>query len=249
MTPAIKTKRRQKVIIASVLAISTAWGAIVSLSPGPDEVVLPLAAVTDPAQRKAQFIAAMLPLITLENDRIERQRARAANAPEGSPHYNALAYGYGLKPGAPRAQLLSRIDIVPASLALAQGAIESGWGTSRFAQEGNAYFGERTYDADTPGITPRGALKDWPPFRVKSFPNAQVSIRSFMKTLNTHRTYAALRQRRAAMRTHNQRPTGLALAPFLLGYSEIGTSYMERVISTIRAGRMDAYDEPTHNNH
>lgn len=213
-----------------------------TVQPTPVLSQLPLPAVKSPARRKTLFIAAMLEPIVRENDRIAKQRDRAIRAPEGSPEYAALARAYGLHPNVPRSALLRRIDIVPASLALAQGAIESAWGTSRFAREGNAFFGERTYNEETPGLSPKSAETSQTPFKVKSFTHGHLSVRSFMKTLNTNPAYRALRQQRAALRAENMLPTGLALAPFLHGYSEIGAPYTKRVIATIHAGKLGTYD-------
>lgn len=255
-----------RVALGAALAAGLAWGTINALNPPPttqvlaksanltlegiresggvrsDLIPLPPPRVEDPGQRKALFIVAMLPLIMRENLRIERQRASAESAPEGSPRFSALAYGYGLHPNVARATLLERIDIVPASLALAQGAIESAWGTSRFAREGNAYFGERTYDEERAGLTPKESKNAVASFKVKSFARAHLSVRSFMRTLNTHPAYRALRAQRAALRARGQRPTGLALAPFLQGYSEIGTPYVRRVIAIIEHNRLDEFE-------
>lgn len=198
----------------------------------PPDILLPIPDVSDPGHRKTLFIAALLPGIVRENARLEDQRARAQVAPKGSPEYTALAYAYGLAPEVTRQKLLSHIDIVPESLTLAQGAIESAWGTSRFAREGNAFFGERTYDADADGLVPLASQTGG--FKVKSFPRPDLSVRSFMKTINTHRAYQPLRNARAAMRKEGQRPTGLALAQYLHRYSEIGDAYVRRVTITIK---------------
>lgn len=214
----------------------------VQANPGPSLTALPLPQVEDAAQRKTLFIAAMLPFIVRENARIEKQRARAATAPKGGPHYAALAYVYGLQPNVARATLLERIDIVPTSLVLAQGALESAWGTSRFARQGNAYFGERTYNLDVAGLTPGAAPTGQGLFKVKSFFHAHLSVRSFLKTLNTHPAYRDLRRHRAALRASGKRPTGLALAPLLHNYSEIGEVYVQRVIATMRGNRLGAFD-------
>lgn len=205
-------------------------------------VTLPLPTIKNVANRKAQFILAMLPLIVRENDRLEKQRARAIREPVGSIYYSGLAYAYGLRPSVSRAVLLSHIDIVPVSLTLAQAAIESGWGTSRFAREGNAYFGERSYDPDVAGIVPGVPSPGEPAFKVKSFPDAQLSVRSFMKTLNTVRAYRTMRQQRATMRRAGQQPTGLVLALYLHGYSEIGSTYIERIIATINSNQLSAFN-------
>lgn len=204
---------------------------------------LPLPDVQDASRRKALFIAALLPAIVRENTRIKAQRASASSISVSSAHYAMLARDYGLEPDAPRTALLRRIDTVPVSLALAQGAIESAWGTSRFARDGNAFYGERTFDPDAPGLVPQDPSDESPDFKVKSFSSAALSVRSYMKTLNTHSAYAALRQQRADMRAHNTLPTGLALAPYLHGYSEIGDEYVMRIKATIRFNELGDYNE------
>lgn len=205
-------------------------------------VLPPVKAAKD---RKTLFIAKMLPLIAEQNERILIQRTRAETATLGSPSYNALSHDYGLKSGASRTALLSRIDRIPESLTLAQAAIESGWGTSRFSQLGHAYFGERTYNKDTPGMTPLKATG----FKVKSFHSASGSIRSFMRTLNTHRAYKAFRARRAALRAQGQKASGADLAPTLKSYSEIGTDYIDRILLTIRANNFEGFDGINHVDH
>lgn len=204
----------------------------------PTDTALALPEVDDPQARKALFIAAMLPLIVAENERIERQRAQAAQATPGTVAYAGLATSYGLPPNAPRARLLKRIDIIPAALVLAQGAIESAWGTSRFAREGNAFFGMRSYRDAAEGMTPRQAQG----FVVQSFDTPRLSIRRFMKTLNTHPAYLTFRQHRATVRAEGRRPTGLAMAQYLKPYSEIGQKYVQRIVLTIRSSGLDRYE-------
>lgn len=201
--------------------------------------------VSNTSDRKALFIAKVLPLIAEQNERVLAQRTVAETAAFGSPTYNALIHSYGLKSGASREALLARVDIIPESLTLAQAAIESGWGTSRFAKQGNAFFGERTYNPDTPGMTPLGASG----FKVKSFDSAIRSIRSFMKTLNTHKAYRVFRAHRAQMRQHNKTPTGLDLVVYLKSYSEIGDAYIQRITDTIQANALGAFDDIAHVDH
>lgn len=201
--------------------------------------------VPDAGARKTLFIAKMLPLIAEENERILGHRAVIENATADAAHYNALALAYGLKAGASRGALLARIDEVPESLALAQAAIESAWGTSRFARVGHAYFGERTYNPDAPGMKPKRASG----FLVKSFPGTRASVRSFMLTLNRHRAYAQFRARRAALHAQGLRPSGLDLAPHLHAYSEIGDAYIQRITLTIRANALNDFDGIQHVDH
>jgi len=201
--------------------------------------------VPDPQARKALFIAKMLPLIAEENERILGHRAMLENTATDLAHYNALAHTYGLKAGASRQALLARIDQIPESLVLAQAAIESGWGTSRFARTGHAYFGERTYDKNTPGMKPKRAAG----FLVKRFSGTRASVRSFMLTLNSHSAYTAFRARRAALHAQGIRPSGLDLAPYLHAYSEIGDAYIQRILVTIRANALGDFNGIEHVDH
>ena len=201
--------------------------------------------VADAQARKTLFIAKMLPLIAEENERILSHRAVIESASADAAHINALAYAYGLKAGASRTALLVRIDQIPESLALAQAAIESAWGTSRFARDGHAYFGERTYDLSAPGIKPQRASG----FLVKRFPGTRASVRSFMLTLNRHRAYAQLRAHRTHLRAQGLTPGGLDLAPYLHAYSEIGDAYIQRILITIRANALSDFDGIHHVDH
>lgn len=203
-----------------------------------DFVRAPLPHAENPADRKILFMAKLLPVVARENERILAQRLRAEKVHPGSAAFVALAREYGLGENATRAQLLTRIDAIPASLVLAQAAIESGWGTSRFAREGNAYFGERTYDPEAAGIAPENASG----FKVKSFETPNLSVRSFLKTLNTHAAYRGLRERRAELRRQGVSPRGIDLAHHLGSYSEIGQDYIHRVTLTIRANELGDFN-------
>lgn len=205
----------------------------------------PLPDVDDPNARKTLFVAKMLALIAEENERILAHRRIIESAPQGSLAYNAILVSYGLKPGAKRSEALKRVDIIPESLCLAQAAIESAWGTSRFTRLGHAYFGERTYDPAVPGIKPQRAEG----FKVKSFATPAHSVRSFMQTLNTHRAYRFLRHQRAELRAQGTRPSGEDLAPHLGAYSEIGQNYVQRILITIRANLLSDFDGIEHVDH
>jgi len=213
---------------------------IVYYDPKSNWTVLPK--VKQVKDRKALFIAKFLPLIAEQNERIIGQRAVAKTARPGSLRYHALTHAYGLKTDTKRAQLLSRVDAIPISLALAQAALESGWGTSRFAQKGHAYFGERSYNLKTPGMSPKRASG----FVVKSFPSTVASIRSFMFALNTHPAYRALRARRAQLRANGKKVNGLDLVPFLRAYSEIGSDYTTRIRTTIRVNKLAEFNGIDH---
>jgi len=189
-------------------------------------------------EQKLIFMGHVLPLIAQENHRIKLQR-NIIETSQGPAQIRTLATAYGLPDDDfSRKRLLRRVDVLPVSLVLAQAAIESGWGTSRFAQQGHAYFGERTYDESVPGISPKRASG----FKVKSFDNAALSVRSYMRTLNSHRAYQTLREHRAALRAQGKAPSGLDLAAYLKQYSEIGGNYVERIRATIRTNDLQVFD-------
>lgn len=138
-------------------------------------------------------------------------------------------------------QLAQRMDIIPPSLVLAQAAIESAWGTSRFAREGNNLFGMRTYEPGT-GIVPkrRAAGATW---EVAAYDTVNEGLAAYVHTLNTHDPYLQLRRIRAGMRSREQTVTGSALAGGLRSYSELGYEYVAKVRSMIRSNDLERFDQ------
>jgi uncharacterized FlgJ-related protein len=137
--------------------------------------------------------------------------------------------------------LLERVDIVPVSLALSQAAEESGWGTSRFAAEGNALFGQWTWGGE--GIKPeqqRAALGD---HRIAAFESPLQSVMAYMHNLNTHPAYAELRAMRARLRREGQPIRGRKLAEALTKYSERGQAYVDSLHAIMSVNHLDAADE------
>jgi len=120
------------------------------------------------------------------------------------------------------AKLKMRMDIIPVSLALAQAANESGWGTSRFALEGNALFGQWTWSSN--GISPKDKDPDQN-HKVLQFQILKASVRAYKNNLNTHNAYKEFREVRAKLRQSGTRITGLALIKYLKNYSAIGEKY------------------------
>lgn len=128
-------------------------------------------------------------------------------------------------------QLLDRIDIIPVSLALAQSANESAWGTSRFAQEGNNLFGQWCFSKGcglVPAKRPSGET-----YEVRKFASVSESIKAYMFNLNTHRQYENLRAIRAAQRSQGKPVTGPILAKGLQAYSIRGKEYVNDIIAMI----------------
>ena len=129
-------------------------------------------------------------------------------------------------------ELLSRVDIVPPSLAVAQAAEETGWGTSRFVRRGNALFGERSYKSSD-GMVPQ-RIPPGDNFRIRRFGQLLAAVDSYVSNLNTHPAYAAFRARRSEMRAAEGRFNATALAGDLEAYSVRRQAYVETVRAIIR---------------
>ena len=136
--------------------------------------------------------------------------------------------------------LLKRVDIVPASLALAQAAKESGWGTSRFGHEGNNFYGQWCFKTGC-GIVP-GNRAQGKQHELAVFDSPAASVKSYIHNLNSHRAYKNLRNIRAELRNNKQLITGLKLAKGLSQYSERGVMYVKEVRSLIRQNQLAGYD-------
>lgn len=202
-------------------------------------------------KRKMAFIKVILPLIFDVNEVIREERKRISSlhavfakghelAPEDEAWLAETADRYGLDT-LDFSRLLTRVDIVPPSLAIAQAAEESGWGTSRFVREGNALFGQRAYSARGKGIVP----KDRPigtKFRIRAFDKLIDSVRAYAHNLNTHSAYSVFRETRATLRAEFGRVNGYELAGSLLHYSERGEDYINSIRSIMRYNALQIFD-------
>ena len=138
-----------------------------------------------------------------------------------------------------RIELLNKINSIPISLILAQSIIESGWGGSRFAQEGNALFGQWTWKNDD-GIKPKGNLDA--NFSVKNFDSLLDSVNSYILNLNTHNAYKELRNFRTSQYKAGKKITGNDMANFLDKYAEIGFQYVTKVKNMIEKNQLSKYE-------
>lgn len=208
-----------------------------------------LADIPLPEQRKVMFIKTALPLIlhvneliALDRERIVSLRDRSAAgfllSPEDEGWLKRKADEYGLE-GVDFAELLVRVDVVPPSLALAQSAEESGWGTSRFAREGNALFGQRVWQEDA-GIVPLDRATG-ERFRVAAFDHLVDGVKSYARNLNSHPAYEKFRSLRASQRQDDS-IDGYSLAGMLIRYSERGQSYVRTLRAIIRANGLHVFD-------
>jgi len=208
------------------------------------------------AERKKRFVGIVLPLILTANERIATDR-KALLSLRRKPSLNAremltlkdMAKRYRLGndensplTAADKYELFLRVDEIPPSLALAQGAIESGWGTSRFAQLGNALYGEWVWGDSAKGIVPegRGAGKT---HRIRAFEALQGSVTSYIRNLNTHPAYKELREHRANLRANGERVTGTRLVYALLSYSTRREAYVDDLKSIIRRNGFEMLDD------
>ena len=126
--------------------------------------------------------------------------------------------------------LLYRVDYIPERLVMAQAIVESGWGKSKFARQGNNYFGIRCYHPGC-GMAPEGI--DKPRFYVRSFPSAQAAVDEYLNMLNSGFAYENLRKQRRALRNENDYPDALLMAQGLKRYSEKKSAYIDLVESII----------------
>ena len=179
-------------------------------------------------KRKDLFIQIILPLILEENNLIVLDRKRLFsilnknnNSKKEINWLNRKFKQYGvLNKDIPTLKV--RMDIVPVSLAIAQAAKETGWGTSRFALEGNALFGQWTWSGD--GIKPAGAENNTK-HKVMKFNVLKASVRAYQRNLNTHSSYKNFRQLRAQLRDDSEKLDSLLLADQLDNYAETGKEY------------------------
>ncbi len=196
------------------------------------------------SKRKNTFIKIILPLIIDENDKILENRkklfkilGKPANSMGEKRWLKRRFEDYQIK-NEDIAELKLRMDIVPVSLAIAQAAKESGWGTSRFALEGNAMFGQWTYGKG--GIKPKDSKgKD---HKVLKFPMLRSSIMAYQRNLNTHKAYKKFREKRANLRENNKKISGLDLVLYLENYAATGKDYVKILKSIISQNQLTDFD-------
>ena len=196
-------------------------------------------------ERKNLFISIVLPLILEENNKIILDRKKLFtvlnknnNSEAEKKWLNMKFKQYGVK-NRDLSTLKVRMDIVPASLAIAQAAKETGWGTSRFAQEGNALFGQWTFSGK--GLKPLAIDSD-KSHKVMKFQILQASVRAYQRNLNTHSSYRKFRKIRAEARDNNEKLDSFILADCLDQYAATGKEYTEVLKEIIRQNSLKDFD-------
>ncbi len=211
--------------------------------------------ISNSVQRKEAFYNFLLPMIHRANKEImlERQRLLSMGdillafrnlSPAQLEEVDRLERRYGIRAEGSRiavriGTLLARVDVVPASLVVAQAAKESGWGTSRFATEGNNFFGIWCFNRGC-GLKPlqreSGLMHE-----VATFDSVEQGVQYYVRTINTHHAYRELRSIRFEARRQQLSPVGEQLANGLVRYSERGTKYVKEIQSMIRYNKLHRF--------
>ena len=131
------------------------------------------------------------------------------------------------------------MDEIPVSIAIAQAAKETGWGTSRFAQEGNALFGQWTWSGD--GIKPTAA-EDNTTHKVMRFKILQASVKAYHRNINTHSSYREFRNARAELRDAGKPLDSIILSKYLDEYAETGQQYVKIIQKIIEQNDLKDFD-------
>ncbi len=214
----------------------------VALTLLPNEIKM----IENTKKRKEFFIQIILPLILKENNNIKLDRKRLFNIINKSNNstlekkwLEKKYKQYGI-PTKDLSILKIRMDEVPVSLAIAQAAKETGWGTSRFAQEGNALFGQWTWSGE--GLQPKEAEKN-EGHKVMKFNVLQASVRAYQRNLNTHSSYKDFRKARAKSRDDGKPLDSIILAEYLKEYAQTGEKYVDVLKKIIKQNNLKDFDD------
>ena len=198
------------------------------------------------SEKRDLFIKILLPLILKENNKITEDRERLFkilnknfNTPGERVWLKRRFKEYKIE-DKDLSKLKMRMDIIPVSIALAQAANESGWGTSRFALEGNALFGQWTWSKK--GITPKNKDKN-KSHKVLQFQVLKASVRAYKNNLNTHNAYKEFREARAKIRENSDVINGLELTKYLKAYASIGEKYVAILDDIIEKNSLTDFDK------
>ena len=197
-------------------------------------------------KKKNLFIQILLPLIIKENNYIRLDRKKLFNVLNKSKNtradkvwLNSKFKQYGVE-NKDLSTLKIRMDEIPVSMAIAQAAKETGWGTSRFAQEGNALFGQWTWSGE--GIRPSDADDD-STHKVMKFKVLQASVRAYQRNLNTHTSYKKFRIARAELRDKEKKLDSKILSEYLDKYAETGKEYVKVLQQIIDQNNLTDFDD------
>ena len=201
--------------------------------------------IKDTKLKKETFIKIVLPLVVAENDKIladkiklKRIISKKMTTDKEKSWLRLKLREYKVK-NSDMTELNKRMDIIPVSIALAQAAKESGWGTSRFALEGNAIFGQWTWTGQ--GIEPLHKGKNQN-HKILRFPILRASVKAYKNNLNTHKGYSEFREKRHSIRKRNKAIKGLALTDTLEKYAQTGKEYTEILEQIIKQNDLSDFE-------
>jgi Bax protein len=206
--------------------------------------------IRDVKKLKKTFFKTLMPMIKKENRSILKDRKFVKS------YFNSGLFGfrhdgigviklmnikkyYKIKNLYAYEEYLLKVDIIPTSIILAQAALESGWGKSRFVRKANNIFGQWTYSRK--GLIPKNRDRG-KKHRIKIFNTLQDAIKAYLRNVNTHYAYKSLRLERKRLRDKKQNITGLDLYQEYINYSEIRGEYIKRLKSMIFQNNLLKYD-------
>ena len=198
-------------------------------------------------RKKETFLQILLPLVVAENEKIKKDRKYLFeilkdNASKKNTIWINKKYKEYRVSNKNIDELIEKIDIIPTSVALAQAAKESGWGTSRFALEGNAIFGQWTWNGV--GMAPLDKDEDQK-HKILKFPLLRASVKAYITNLNTHPGYKKFRKKRLKLRAKNKNLSGLDLIHELDNYAQTGKEYTKVLEQIIKQNDLDEFETVT----
>ena len=226
------------------------------ITPPPAEALPDFSSYVDVKEKTSAFFSYLLPLVKYSNQLVQVDRKRFkrvqsdpinVKSPEAKKITRRLNSRYRVVlerfPNLSYLEELDkRIGQIPESLALAQAAKESGWGTSRFSRQANNLFGQWCFTKGC-GIVPARRSKGMT-HEIQKFDSVGDAIEAYVHNLNTHRAYSSLREKRYSLLKKGKSPSGSELAITLTEYSERGAIYGQEVASLIRYNELEEYDSP-----
>jgi uncharacterized FlgJ-related protein/predicted GNAT family acetyltransferase len=193
----------------------------------------------DADTRVSTFVKVLLPLIDRENATIKQQRAALLKLSKQTTMTRAqqewldtLMKYYKAKS---LKELVSKVDEIPRSMAVAQAAVESGWGQGPLAQQSNVFYGQKTFDPNAPSV--QGEFGE----KYRAFSSPSASVNAYMRNLNSHPAYKDFRAARAYLRKHDKPLLGVQLVPKLGSYST-NDEYAKTLIKIIKSRKLGKLD-------
>lgn len=208
--------------------------------------------IKDTKERKSYFFEYIYKLTEKENKRILEERSfvkklLSSKLSEESISSNELKKltelkkRYRVKKLYDLKSYMMKIDVIPPSMSLAQAAVESAWGRSRFTKKANNIFGHWTYNSKI-GMIPKRRTAGSKHF-IRIFTTLQASMRAYMLNLNRHTAYSSFQKKRYKTRLKNKNPMGLELSQTMINYSGIGKKYLAILKSVIKKNKLQTYDK------